>query len=309
MIAVVAFGWALLALPGLARRRLRLMEPLMEARLSALSLAFGSGLVVFGLVSMSLPTLHDGVGAHQLVAICRRLIHDLLAGGQFGGGVAALLLAILLVRAVTGLRRLRRIQQAAVIEPWVGHHQRDDNDYEFVVVPTAGFVALTVGGSTRQVVVSDGLVAALSDDELTMVVRHELAHLRRRHHSYLAMAALIDSIFGWIPGVRSSTGALRLALERSADEEAAGDDPVARRALYSALAAATRCLHHPGIAGFGGVDTVVERLIALESKPHAARSRWSYVAVGAVASTAVSLWLSSVVVLGISVLSIEICHY
>jgi hypothetical protein len=240
--------------------------------------------------------------------MCRRLIHDVLAGGHFGGAVAAFFLAFLSVRAVIGWRRLRRIQQAAVIEPWVGHHDWRGN-YELVVVPSADFVALTVGGVARQVVVSDGLVKALSDDELRMVVRHELAHLRRRHHTYLAIAAVVDSILGWLPVVRSSTRVLRLAVERSADEEAAGDDPAARRALYSALAAATRCLHQPGIAGFGGVEMVFERLKALESKPSTSRSRWSYVAVGCVASAAASLWLVSMLLVGVSVLSVEICHY
>lgn len=308
MIAVVAFGLMLLALPGAARSRLRLMGPSIESRLAAGSLAFGLGLVGIGLVSMSV-TLFEGVGSHRLAAMCRRLIHDVLAGGHFGGVVAVLLLAVLSVRAVVGWRRLRRIQKAAVIEPWVGHHQWQDENYELVVVPTADFVALTVGGVARQVVVSDGLIKALSDHELRMVVRHELAHLRRRHHTYLAIAALVDCIFGWIPVVRSSTRALRLAVERSADEEAAGDDPAARRALYSALAAATRCLPQPGIAGFGGVEMVFERLRALESKPLTSRPRWSYVAVGFVASAAASLWLVSALLVGVSVLSVEICHY
>lgn len=308
MIAVVAFGWALLALPGLARGRVRPLGPAMGARLSASSLAFGSGLVGFGLVSMSVPTLLDGVGAHHLAAFCRRLIHDLLAGGHVGGGIAAVMLVVLAVRGIRAWRRLRRFQQAAVIEPWVGHHRTGD-DYELVVIPTSEFVALTVGGVARQVVLSDGLVAALSDDQLAMVVRHELAHLKGRHQFYLAIAALVEAIFAWVPLVASSTRALRLAIERSADEQAAGADPVARRVLCSALAAAVRCHPQPGIAGFGGVDMVLDRLSALESNPPTDQSRWSYLVIGVVASTAASLWLFSVVVVGVSLTSSGICYY
>jgi len=309
VIAVVAFGWALLALPGAARRRRNLLEPATEARLTAWSLAIGSGLVGFGLVSMSVPTLLDGVGAHHLAAFCRRLIHDVLAGGHLGGGAAALLMAVLMVRAVTGWRRIRRIQQAAVIEPWVGHHEPAGANYELVVLPTTDFIALNVGGPVAQVVVSNGLVSALTDEELTMVVRHELAHLRGRHHYYLAMVAVVDAMFGWVPMVRSSTRTLRLALERSADEEAAGADPVARRILYSALTAAARCLPQTGITTFGGVDMVLERLRPLESNAPSDRTGWSRVAVGLVASTAASLWLLSVVVVGVSLASSGICYF
>jgi len=309
VIAVVMFGWGLLALPGTARRRLSLLGPAMEARLSAWSLAVGSGLIAVGLVSMSAPTLLDGAGAHHLAALCRRLIHDVLAGGHVGGGVAGMLLLVLSVRSVRDWGRLRRIRQAAVIEPWVGHHHRADDNYELVVVPTADFIALTVGGAAPQVVISNGLVEALTDDELAMVVRHELVHLRGRHHHYLAMAALVDATFGWMPLVRSSTRAMRLAVERSADEEAAGADPVARRVLYSALVAAAGCRPQPGVVGFGGVDMALERLNALESTPPPAHSRWSYVAVGVVGSAAASLWLLSVVVIGISLTSSGICYF
>ena len=306
---MVAFGWALLALPGAARYRLSQLGPPIEARLGACSLVFGSGLISFGLVSMSVPTLLDGVGAHHLAALCRRLIHDFLAGGHLGGGVAAVLLTVLTIRAVIGWRRLRRIQRATVIEPWVGHHHRGGDDYELVVVPSTDFIALTVDGDARQVVVSQGLVAALSDDELTMVIRHELAHLRGRHHRYLAIAALVDATFGRVPLVRSSTRAMRLAVERSADEGAAGEDPVARRVLYSALTAAARLVPQPGIASFGGIDTVLERLRALESAPRSERTPWSYVAVGVVASAASSLWLFSVIVVSVSLMSSGICYF
>lgn len=309
MIAVVAFGWALLAFPGAARHRRNLAEPATEARMTAWSFAIGSGLVGVGLVSMSVPTLLDGVGAHHLAAFCRILIHDVLAGGHLGGAAAALLMVVLSVRAFTGWRRLRRIQRAAVIEPWVGDHHRVGDEYELVVLPTTDFIALTVGGPVAQVVVSDGLVAALTDEELTMVLRHELAHLRGRHQYYLAMAALVDAMFGWVPAVRSSTRVFRLAVERSADEEAAGSDPEARRVLYSALTAAARCLPQAGTASFGGVDMVLERLRALESNPPSDRTGWSRVAAGVVASAAASLWLFSMLVIGVSLASSGICYF
>jgi hypothetical protein len=77
--------------------------------------------------------------------------------------------------------------------------------------------------------VSRGLARVLGADELEAVVRHELAHLRNRHHRDLALAAVVDAALGWVSGLRASTAAARLGIERSAEEEAA-ERPGAREA-------------------------------------------------------------------------------
>jgi len=308
VIAVVAFGWGLLALPGLTRRHLSRLHPAQWSRLTAWAIGMGAGLVAVGLLAMSAPTLFEGIGAHHLAAFCRRLIHDLLAGGHVGGGIAGGFLAVLCFRAVAGWRRLRRGRRSAVIEPWVGDHRTEDH-YEFVVIPASEPIALTVGGSARQVIVSDGLVEGLSEDELMMVLRHEIAHLRGRHHRFLVAAAVVEATFGWLPLVSSSAQAMRLGVERWADEEAAGPDPRARRTLGTALMAAAGCRPQPGVAGFGDVEMAVERLKALETTPPAAPSGWWYPVVGVVTTTATSLAVTSMAVLGVSLGSGGICYF
>ncbi len=307
MIAVIAFGWGLLALPGLVRGHLSRLHPGLWTRLVVWSFGVGTGLILVGLVAMSAPTLLEGVGAHHLAALCRRLIHDLLAGGHVGGGLAAAFLSVLVVRALAGWRRLRRWRRAATIEPWVGDHRALDG-FELVVVPTPELVALTAGAPRRQVVVSEGLVETLTEDELTMVVRHEVAHLGRRHHHHLAFAAIIEATLGWLPRVRSSVQALRLGVERWADEEAAGTDPGSRRILHSALLAVAGCHPQPGTAGFGGVDMAVERLRALEAAPSSESPRWLRLGAGMVGTAAASVWLTSVAVISISLTSGGICY-
>jgi Zn-dependent protease with chaperone function len=140
-------------------------------------------------------------------------------------------------------RRTRRLQRAARIDEWVGEH-RQLPEATLVVLPIDAVVAYATPGSPSQVVVSRGLTRVLRADELDAVVRHELAHLRHRHHRDLALAAVVDAALGWIPGLRASTAALRLGIERSADEEAA-ERPGAREATRRALLKATETMLAP----------------------------------------------------------------
>ncbi len=109
-------------------------------------------------------------------------------------------------------------------------------------------------------VVSRALVDQLNADELSAVVGHELAHLEHRHHRLLQLAAAVECAFGFLPGARSGVDGLRCAIERWADEDAAGSDSCdrgsARRALVGVAAGglpvdatactiASRSEHHP----------------------------------------------------------------
>lgn len=307
MIAVIAVGWALLALPGLARSQLSRLHPGLWTRSVVWSLGVGAGLISVGLLAMAAPTLLEGVGAHHLAALCRRLIHDLIAGGHVGGAIAAVLLSVAAFRFLVGWKRLRRWRRSALIEPWVGSHWTLD-DFELVVVPTRQLLAFTAGGTRRQVVVSQGLVAALAEDELTMVIRHERAHLVGRHHRHLGFAAVVEAAFGWLPRVKSSVQVLRLGVERWADEQAAGTAPGSRRVLRSALLAVAGCRPQPGTAGLGGVEMAAERLRALEAVPSSESLRWLRLGAGLVETAAASVWLTSVAVISISLTSGGLCY-
>lgn len=265
-------------------------------------------MIAVGLLAMSVPTLLELVGAHQLAAVCRRLIHDLFAGGHVGGAVAGVLLSVLAFRSIIGWRHLRRWRRSALIEAWVGDHRKLDG-FELVVVPTRERVALTVGGKERQVVVSEGMVAALAEVELTMVIRHEVAHLVGGHDRHLGFGAVVEAALGWLPRVRSSVQVLRLGTERWADEQAAGTDPAARRVLSSALLAAAGCRPQPGTAGLGGVEMAAERLKALEAVPSSPESpRWLRLGAGLVGTAAASVWLTSLAAISVSLTSGGLCY-
>lgn len=114
-------------------------------------------------------------------------------------------------------------------------------------------IALAVPGRHGGVVLSHGLRSTLSRPELQVVITHEQAHLRHRHHRYLAASSICAAA---IPLLRRTDASLRFAIERWADEDVAtsvGDRrlvarTIARVALPSEGASAIPALSDVGVA-------------------------------------------------------------
>ncbi|MFF8914850.1 M56 family metallopeptidase [Streptomyces sp. NPDC015032] len=93
-------------------------------------------------------------------------------------------------------------------------------------------------GTPGRIVVTTGMLRALDPAERDALLAHERAHLRGRHHLFIAaaeMAALCH------PALRSLRAPMGYALERCADEAAAsavGDRRIAARAIGRAALAA-----------------------------------------------------------------------
>lgn len=306
MIAAAALGWALASVPGVMKMRFKRLHPAVGSKLAAACLLVGAGLIAVGLLTMAVPTLLEGVGAHHLAALCRRLLHDVMGVGHVGGLGAAGVLAFVAFRAHMAFRGLQRTRAAAWVEPWIGEHRNAD-DHDVVVVPTDTLLAFTPGGRSNQVILSSGLVRVLDDQELALVLNHELSHLRRRHHRYLAIAAVVEAALGWLPFTRSSAWVLRLGVERWADEDATGNDSAARHVLHRALLAASGVRPNPGMAGFGGLEMLKDRLEALTGDRVQTSTRQLYPAVFALSTLAAAAWVGSIAVLGISLVSTGLC--
>jgi Zn-dependent protease with chaperone function len=261
---LVLTGLALLALPGVATFNERRLRPSEWRRFNRAAIRLGFIVVQLSLLLGAAPMLRAAAGVDSVADACHHLLGPAFPGGAITGGAAVTMSLALFAVARLVRRRSRRLQRTARIEDWLGDHRRLP-DATLVVLATDAVVAYATPGSPAQVVVSRGLVSALGPDELDAVVRHELAHLRNRHDRDLVLAAVVDAALGWIPGVRASTRALRLSIERSADEEAA-ERPGARGAIRRALLKTTETMLGP-VPAFTAASTLLARLDALAIPP------------------------------------------
>lgn len=293
-VVLLLGGLCLLALPGAARRLGRQFAPCEWARLSAVLLVTGAVVVWLSAVLFAGPTVLRAAGIPRLAEACERMLEPLAPGGPIMGWSAfALVLALPLLTGV-GVARARRDQRRFQIEAGLGEHHRF-GPHELVVLPTDEVLALSVAGCSSQIVVSQGVVDTLSPSELAAVVRHEAAHLEHRHQRFLLLAAALEHGFAVVPFIRPSTRALRTALERWADEVAAGEDSASRAVLRRALLGVTLALVNPAVAAFAAAETVIERLDALDgrvTRPSIVRRAAVYLP-AAMVSTAVLLALGA----------------
>jgi Zn-dependent protease with chaperone function len=296
-VILVVAGLALLVLPGAVAPLARQLQASEWRRLNRVAIRLGFVMVAVGLILAAAPLVLDAAGVESVAEVCHHLLGPAAPGGVITGWASLSISIVLLAAAGAARRRSRRLQRVARIDGWFGDHTRLP-DATLVVLPTDAIVAYATPGSPAQVVVSRGLTSALGSDELDAVVRHELAHLRNRHHRDLVLAAVVDATLGWIPGLRASTAALRLSIERSADEEAAGRSG-AREAIRSALLKTTATILGP-VPAFTAAFTLLARLEALAMPPADPSLRRRIVAFAPLAGVA---FAAAVGLLGCSVLT------
>jgi Zn-dependent protease with chaperone function len=264
LLLVSALG--LLALPGCARPLGRWLPPAEWARLCAGLLLVGGVALEAGLIVLGGPTALRLAGLEAVADLCEHLLGALAPGGAplgMAAAMTALLLAAAAGRSVALTCHSRRVLR---IEPGIGWHG-EFCGHDLVVLPSEELVAFSAGGRPAQVVVSRRLVEILADDELAAVLRHELAHVHCRHDRYLLLARVIEQSLGLLPFVQRSTRALRCALERWADEDAAGGGGRGRESVRAALIRVIEAIATPDVAAFVSPGTVVERLEALQAAP------------------------------------------
>jgi Zn-dependent protease with chaperone function len=130
--------------------------------------------------------------------------------------------------------------------------------------------AFALPGLTGRVVVSTAMLRALPAAERRVLLAHEAAHLRHRHHLYVLVAELAAAAN---PLLRPAARAVRRGVERWADEVAAaqvGDRSLTARALARAglaRAAARRPAPQLSLALPGVEGDLVERTRAMLTPP------------------------------------------
>ena len=126
---------------------------------------------------------------------------------------------------------------------------------------STALLAMAVPGRRGGVVLSRGLRASLSREELRVVICHERSHLRHRHHRLLALSMICTAA---LPPLRRLDRNLRFAVERWADEEAAtavGDRRTVARTIARVALPRTASSSIPALSDTG-VAARVEALLA-----------------------------------------------
>jgi Zn-dependent protease with chaperone function len=270
-VSLLVSALGLLAMPGLLRPFARRLPPAEWATLCALLLATGMIALEVLAVLAATPTVMRAVGLHQIADLCQEALGRLIPGQApvgWAGFAVATSIPVLGVREVLRVRRARRAVRVGV---GPAAERLTQHVHAVVVVPSDRLVAFSVPGPAPRVVLSRRLAEELTDGELTAVLHHELAHLRNRHDRYLLLASVIEASLGLLGPVRRSTAALRAALERWADEQAAATSGAGRAGLRSALlrVAASMAGVDPRLAAFLTASTMAERIEALQEDAQA----------------------------------------
>ncbi len=261
---LVATGIGLLVLPGMLAQRWDHLSPTEWTRLNVASLVIGLWAVRVGLLLSAAPTVLRAVGVEHAAVACHELFGPVLPGGAPIGWASAIAFALIQHRLHQSKRRTREALDLVRVEAWLGDRSTIDG-VDLVRLPTSEPLAYAVGGSPPQVVISEGLVDVLSEAELDAVVRHERSHLAHNHQRHLSLAAAAEAAVGWFQPVRRSIDALRLGVERWADEDAASVPPE-RSLVRAALVKVTATMLGP-VPSFTTGCTILDRLAALDREP------------------------------------------
>ena len=295
-VVLVLVGLFVATLPGVLRPLGRRVDPAEWAQLSFLAVTGSVVMVEAGLILLAAPTVFRALDLGFLADACARLVGPLMplghTGGWLAGGLAIATPALAAHRWVKARRRLTGLS----IEPCLGRHEQRA-DHDLVILPLDAHIAYSVDVGRPQVVLSEGLIDSLDEEQLDAVVAHELAHLREDHPRMLLIAAAAGAALGWWPPMRRSHRVFRASIERWADECAVGTHEPTRRTLCEALRAVTAVTRPVPIATFSLAEATAERIHAMQSPPEATwRVRAAlYVpgaAAGVVMLAAVGLWLS-----------------
>jgi Zn-dependent protease with chaperone function len=141
-------------------------------------------------------------------------------------------------------------------------------------------LAYCLPGVRSRVVVSEGTLKTLSDNEIAAILTHERAHLRARHDLVLEMFIAVHAAFPRFVRSASALDAVRLLIEMLADDAAvrtAGPTSLAR-----ALVACASGRTPSGALAAGGPTTVL-RVRRLGGRPNSlVLAAFAYLAAAAV---------------------------
>ncbi|KRE33174.1 Zn-dependent protease with chaperone function [Mycobacterium sp. Soil538] len=165
---------------------------------------------------------------------------------------ARLIVSILQVAIAT---RRRRAHHRMIVDLVGAHPTRPMAASGVRILHVAQPLAYCLPGVRSRVVVSEGALNTLADNEMSAILSHERAHLRARHDLVLEMFTAVHAAFPRIVRSAHALNAVRLLIEALADDAAVrhtGPTPLARALVACAAGHTPR-----GALAAGGPTTVV----------------------------------------------------
>ncbi|MET9882732.1 M56 family metallopeptidase [Streptomyces sp. NPDC006430] len=258
---MIAAVWLPLLLPFLAGPvGPRLVSRLPPRQAAWLLTVTAAGLAAASTTALALLVVPGATHLHAVAAL-GRLLTPLATGSPDTVVTVAAVMALTLLLLCTALlvRGLhRRWAQSARAKRLAGRTAG-----ELLVLPDETADAYALPGRPGRIVVTAGMLRALSAAEREALLAHERAHLRGRHHRFTAVMELSALCH---PALGTLREPLAYALERCADEDAAravGDRRLTARAIGKAALAARHAGRRPGPALAATAGPVPRRVAAL----------------------------------------------
>lgn len=129
-------------------------------------------------------------------------------------------------------RRRHLYRQIARIE--ASCQVREHQGIGYTVIPGTTVAFFTTGLRHPTIFATEGAEQVLGLAAFHAALLHEQAHARSNDTVWLALVAVLDASFGWLPWVRGACRTFRLCAERSADE-CALHEGASREGLFDAI--------------------------------------------------------------------------
>jgi Zn-dependent protease with chaperone function len=252
--------------------------------LAAVLSAFSAGIAIATRLLMPGP---DGRPTASIIGAAGRLGWPLWTAYLAAFALTVLVgvrLVVAVLRVAIANRRRRAHHRMVVDLVGVGHDaalaQPCSRTRDLRVLEVAEPLAYCLPGVRSRVVVSEGTLNNLTNDEVAAILTHERAHLRARHDLVLEAFTAVHAAFPRLVRSANALDAVQLLVELLADDaavRAAGRTPLAR-----ALVACASGRAPSGALAAGGPSTVV-RVRRLSGRGNSAMlSAAAYLAAAAV---------------------------
>ena len=206
-----------------------------------------------------------------------------------------------LFRLFVGWREARRLHDAALPLPYLASLLQHELPANAAVKVSDQVASPMVVGVWRQcILVPRMLVAELTEPVLLDILRHEVAHVRRRDMWVSLLQRLLLAFYWWSPVLRLIGMHLNLTREMACDERAARQSGGSSTYASSLLTSADRVLsldhrHHllaSGIFGTSkGMTQRIRELMAMETKTYRSGYKSALALCATVLATSIALTL------------------